>query len=123
VISAKGTTPENNHFSGMPFICQCAERWKEIQQCYSAPSNFTSVQNSSPGSNSLSSFLNSVLHFTDEKDMGLVTKTQGIRKNSQPAATDVNSLKDHNPAGSGKKDLGFVVILEWQLLMTKRLFA
>lgn len=80
---------------------QCAERWKEIQQCYSAPSNFTSVQNSSPGSNSLSSFLNSVLHFTDEKDMGLVTKTQGIRKNSQPAATDVNSLKDHNPAGSG----------------------
>ena len=37
--------------------------------------------------------------------MNLVTKTQGIRQTSQPAATGTNSLEDHNPTGSGKRDL------------------
>lgn len=54
---------------------------------------------SSAGSKNLSSFLNSVLHFADEKESTSVTATQGTtRTNSQPATKEANSLEEQNPA-------------------------
>lgn len=98
------------HHHHMPVIFQCAKRWKEIQQTHSASINSYPVLNSHHGSKNLSSFLNSVLHFTDEKDMDRMAKTQGMRQNTQPVTVDTSSLEGHNPTGSGQMDLGFVCL-------------
>lgn len=76
--------------------CQCAKRWKEIQHSQGAFGASFPVLNPA-SSKSLSSFLNSFLHFTDEKDTSLASKAQEIRQSSQPVAIEANSLDNHNP--------------------------
>lgn len=79
---------------------QCAKRWKEIQQTYPALIPSYPGLGSSPGSkSSLSNFLNSVLHFADEKDGNVSAKKQGMRKNSQPSAVNTNSVENLNQTG------------------------
>ena len=54
---------------------------------------------SSAGSKNLSSFLNSVLHFADDKESTSVAATHGmIRTNSQPATREANPLEKQNTA-------------------------
>ena len=81
-------------------IFQCAKRWNDIQQTAALSTiNPTLIMHSSAGSKNLSSFLNSVLHFADEKESTSVTATRGtIRTNSQPATRETNSSEEHNPA-------------------------
>ena len=80
-------------------IFQCAKRWKEIQQT-SAPNKINpSWMHSSAGSNNLSSFLNSVLHFADDKQSTSVTVTQGATvTNSEPATREANFLEEQSAA-------------------------
>ena len=80
-------------------IFQCAKRWKEIQQTSTLSTINPSLMHSSAGSKGLSSFLNSVLHFADDKESASVTATQGmIRTNSQPATREANGLEEQNAA-------------------------
>lgn len=72
---------------------QCAKRWTEIQQTHAASYPVLNAASSK----SLSTFLNSLLHFTDEKDSNLAPKTQEIRQSSQPVAMDTNSVDDLDP--------------------------
>ena len=54
---------------------------------------------SSAGSKNLSSFLNSVLHFADDKQSTSVTVTQGTTvTNSEPATREANSLEEQSAA-------------------------
>lgn len=78
---------------------QCAKRWKEIQQTHLASGASSYSVLSSSSTKNLSSFLNSVLHFTDDKDVNLAT--QGVRQSLRPATTDTNSQGDHNPIREG----------------------
>lgn len=82
---------------------QCAKRWKEIQHSQGAFGASFPVLNSA-SSKSLSSFLNSFLHFTDEKDTSLASKAQEIRQSSQPVAIEANSLDSHNPGHERELD-------------------
>lgn len=79
--------------------CQCAKRWKEIQQTHLASGASSYSVLSSSSTKNLSSFLNSVLHFTDDKDVNLAR--QGVRQSLRPATTDTNSQGDHNPIKEG----------------------
>jgi len=80
-------------------IFQCAKRWKEIQQTSALSTINPSLMHSSVGSKNLSSFLNSVLHFADDKESASVTATQGtIRTNSQPATREANSIEEQSAA-------------------------
>ena len=80
-------------------ISQCAQRWKEIQQTSTPSTVNPSLMHSSAGSKHLSSFLNSVLHFADDKQSTSVTVTHGATAtNSEPATRAVNSLEEQSAA-------------------------
>ena len=55
-----------------------------------------------------------MLHFTDDKNLNVVNKIQGMRQNSQPCAVGSNSVKNGNQVGSGRNT---VLITELFLLM------
>ena len=94
---------------------QCAKRWKEIQKSSSSTSTAHPAFSSSSRTRSLSGFLNSVLHFTDDKNLNVVNRIQGMRQNSQPCAVGTNSVKKGNQVGSGRNT---VLITELFLLMS-----
>lgn len=79
---------------------QCAKRWKEIQKSSSSTSTAHPAFSSSSRTRSLSGFLNSVIHFTDDKNLNVVNRIQGMRQNSQPCAVGTNSVKKGNQVGS-----------------------
>ncbi|KAL9981392.1 hypothetical protein ACROYT_G010092 [Oculina patagonica] len=96
---------ENKNWEGVAKLVpgstpqQCAKRWKEIKQTSALGIITPSLPHSSPDSKQLSSFLNSVLHFADEKESVSATVSRGtVRTNSQPAARDVNSLEEQHSA-------------------------
>lgn len=56
-----------------------------------------------------------MLHFTDDKNLNVVNKIQGMRQNSQPCTVGTNSVKNGNQVGSGRN---MVLITELFLLMS-----
>lgn len=56
-----------------------------------------------------------MIHFTDDKNLNVVNRIQGMRQNSQPSAVGNNSVKKGNQVGSGRNT---VLITELFLLMS-----
>lgn len=57
-----------------------------------------------------------MIHFTDDKNLNVVNRIQGMRQNSQPCAVGTNnSVKKGNQVGSGRNT---VLITELFLLMS-----
>ena len=75
------------------YICQCAKRWQEIQQTSAVSAT---LWHSCSDSRHLSRFLNSVLHFADEKESSVnaTVPKDTIRSNSQSTVVKNSSSLD-----------------------------